>query len=57
MGSTFTIVLKKGTDYFIKDQLSDFIESYDDKDLLSRYVDKEKLVLFCLLYTSPSPRD
>ena len=45
MGSTFTIVLKKGTDYFIKDQLSDFIESSDDKDLLSRYVDKEKLVL------------
>ena len=45
MGSTFTIVLKKGADHFLKDQLIDFIESSGDKDLLSRYVEKEKLVL------------
>ena len=45
MGSTFTILLKKGTDHFIKNQLADFIESSGDKDLLSRYVEKEKLVL------------
>ena len=45
LGSTFTIILKKGSKHFKKEQIENFIEPPIRNDLLSSYVNKDSLVL------------